>query len=146
MKVLRINASDTYHIRNLVLRPGRPVEDCHFEHDDDEQTFHLGAFIDSQLVSVASFYFEKNPKLVEEYQYRLRGMATLPEHRGKGLSSSLLRTAFPIIEQNFCQLLWCNARSTAQGFYQKVGFERTGEEFDVPTIGPHYLMFKTISQ
>ena len=145
MKVLRINASDTYQIRNLVLRPGRPVEDCYFTHDDDEQTFHLGAFIDSQLVSVASFYFERNETLEDEYQYRLRGMATLPEHRGKGLSSSLLKTAFPIIKQNFCKLLWCNARSEAQGFYQKVGFEKVGEEFEIPTVGPHYMMFKTIS-
>lgn len=144
MKVLRINASDTYHIRNLVLRPGKPVEACHFKDDEDEQTFHLGAFIDSKLVSVASFYFEKNPKLEEEYQYRLRGMATLEEHRGKGLSSSLLKTAFPIIKQNFCQLLWCNARTSAQGFYQKVGFEKIGEEFNIPEVGPHYLMFKTI--
>jgi len=144
MKVLRINASDTYQIRNQVLRAGRPVEDCHFSHDEDEQTFHLGAFIDKQLVSVASFYFEKNDVLSEEYQYRLRGMATLEGHRGKGLSSSLLKTAFPIIKQNFCQLLWCNARTGAQGFYQKVGFEKIGEEFDIKEIGTHVLMYKKI--
>lgn len=144
MKVLRINASDTYQIRNQVLRPGKPIDSCHFKNDENEQSFHLGAFIDSQLVSVASFYFEKHKDLAEEYQYRLRGMATLAEHQGKGLSSALLKTAFPIIKQNFCQLLWCNARTTAQGFYQKVGFEKIGEEFDIKDVGPHVLMFKTI--
>ncbi|OUR96993.1 hypothetical protein A9Q84_11700 [Halobacteriovorax marinus] len=144
MNVLRINASDTYQIRNLILRSGRPLEDCHFSHDEDEQTFHLGAFIDKQLVSVASFYFEKSNSLTEEYQYRLRGMATLQEHQGKGLSSALLKTAFPIIKQNFCQLLWCNARTTAQGFYQKVGFEKVESEFQIEGIGPHVLMYKKI--
>jgi predicted GNAT family N-acyltransferase len=145
MKVLRINASDTYQIRNQILRPGQPIEACHFAEDENEQTFHLGAFIDSKLVSVASFYFERNEKFEEEYQYRLRGMATLAEHQGKGLSSALLKTAFPIIKQNFCQMLWCNARTSAQGFYQKVGFEKVGDEFDIKGIGPHVLMFKNIN-
>ncbi len=144
MKVLRINASDTYQIRNQILRPGKPVEACHYDNDENEQTFHLGAFLDSKLVSVASFYFEKNEKLEEEYQYRLRGMATLKEHQGKGLSSALLKTAFPIIKQNFCQLLWCNARVGAQGFYQKVGFEKIGGEYNIKDIGPHVLMYKNI--
>lgn len=144
MKVLRINASDTYQIRHQVLRPGKPIESTHFKDDENDQSFHLGAFIDSKLVSVASFYFEKSSDLDEEYQYRLRGMATLPTHQGKGLSSALLKTAFPIIKQNFCQLLWCNARTTAQGFYQKVGFEKTGDEFDIRDIGKHVLMYKTI--
>ena len=58
MKVLRINASDTYDIRYKMLREGRPKEEVHFENDDDDQTFHLGAFYDNKLVSVASFYFE----------------------------------------------------------------------------------------
>jgi predicted GNAT family N-acyltransferase len=145
MKVLRINASDTYQIRSQVLRPGQPIESTHFKDDDNDQSFHLGAFIDSKLVSVASFYFETSPVLEEEFQYRLRGMATLPEHQGQGLSSALLKTAFPIIKQNFCQLLWCNARTSAQGFYQKVGFEKTGNEFDIKDIGPHVLMYKTIN-
>ena len=144
MKVLRINASDTYQIRNQVLRPGKPIESTHFDNDENEQSFHLGAFIDSKLVSVASFYFETSNSLNQEYQYRLRGMATLPEHQGQGLSSALLKTAFPIIKQNFCQLLWCNARTTAQGFYQKVGFEKTGDTFNVRDIGPHVLMYKMI--
>ena len=100
MKVLRINASDTYQIRNQILRPGQPVEACHFPEDENDQSFHLGAFLDSKLVSVASFYFERKDTLQEEFQYRLRGMATLEEHQGKGLSSALLKTAFPIIKQN----------------------------------------------
>lgn len=145
MKVLRISAQDTYDIRHQMLRQGRPKEEVHFPHDDDDQTFHLGAFIEGKLVSVASFYFENHPDLPDEYQYRLRGMATLADHQHIGLSSALLKMAFPIIKQNLCTLLWCNARTSAMGFYQKVGFEKVGEEFDIPTVGPHVLMFKSIS-
>ena len=140
MEVLRIKAIDTYPIRHKMLRPSGTVEDCMFQGDHDELTFHLGAFVDKKLVSVASFYFEKHPAFSEAYQYRLRGMATLPEYQGQGYSSALLRTAFPVIKQNQCSLLWCNAREKALGFYKKVGFTATGELFSIPNIGKHMLM------
>ena len=140
MEVLRIKAIDTYPIRHKMLRPSGTMEDCMFQGDHDELTFHLGAFVDKKLVSVASFYFEKHPAFSEAYQYRLRGMATLPEYQGQGYSSALLRTAFPVIKQNQCSLLWCNAREKALGFYKKVGFNATGELFSIPNIGKHMLM------
>jgi GNAT superfamily N-acetyltransferase len=123
-----------------MLRPNGTLEDCVFRGDQDELTFHLGAFVDKKLVSVASFYFERNDQFPDLYQYRLRGMATLPEYQGRGLSSALLRTAFPVIKQNQCSLLWCNAREQAIGYYLKVGFKPTGEVFSVPNIGNHILM------
>ena len=144
MKVLRINATDTYDIRAHMLRPGLPKEESVWPRDEEEQTFHLGAFLEGKLCSVASFYFENNPVFEDENQYRLRGMATLPDYQGKGMSSELLKMAFPIIKQNFCSILWCNARTNATGFYQKVGFEKVGDEFEIPGIGPHVLMFKRI--
>lgn len=144
MKVLRINPNDTHPIRHKMLRQDFSLEECIFPGDDEDQTFHLGAFIDNKLVSVASFYYENNPNFLHEHQYRLRGMATLQEHQGKGLSSELLRIAFPMIKQNFCTLLWCNARLGAEGFYTKVGFKRHGDVFEIPGIGPHILMSKEI--
>jgi GNAT superfamily N-acetyltransferase len=140
MEVLRIKAIDTYPIRHKMLRPNGTIEDCMFQGDNDELTFHLGAFVDKKLVSVASFYFERNSTFPDPYQYRLRGMATLPEYQGRGLSSALLRTAFPVIKQNQCTLLWCNAREKAMGFYTKVGFEAHGELFTIQNIGKHRLM------
>lgn len=124
-----------------MLRSHGTIEDCHFRGDDDELTFHLGAFVDKKLVSVASFYFESNDSFPQHpYQFKLRGMATLPEFQGQGLSQALLRTAFPVIKQNQCTLLWCNARVSAMGFYTKVGFTANSEPFEVPHIGKHILM------
>ena len=140
VEVLRIRATDTHPLRHKMLRPNGTNEDCIFHGDYDELTFHLGAFVDKKLVSVASFYFERNDKFPEAHQYRLRGMATAQEHQGQGLSSALLRTAFPVIKQNQCTLLWCNAREKAVGFYEKVGFVSSGELFSLPNIGKHILM------
>lgn len=123
-----------------MLRPNGTLEDCVFQGDTDELTFHLGAFVDKRLVSVASFYFERNEKFADLNQFRLRGMATLPEYQGQGLSSALLKTAFPVIKQNQCTLLWCNAREKAMGFYLKVGFGPHGDHFSIPNIGKHILM------
>jgi GNAT superfamily N-acetyltransferase len=140
VQVLRIKAIDTHHIRHKMLRPNGTLDDCIFQGDNDELTFHLGAFVDKKLVSVASFYFEKNERFPDLYQYRLRGMATLTEYQGQGLSSALLRTAFPVIKQNQCTLLWCNAREKAMGFYKTVGFSEIGDFFSIPHIGKHILM------
>ncbi|MEA9357914.1 GNAT family N-acetyltransferase [Bacteriovorax sp. PP10] len=146
MKVLRLNASDTYPIRQQVLTPDHDLKKSKFEHDEDEDiSFHLGAFIESQLVSVASFYYDRNTNFPDLHQYQLRGMATLPEFQGQGLSSELLNMAFPVIKQNFCTLLWCNARVTAIGFYEKVGFKTfSAEPFEIEGIGMHVLMYKNI--
>jgi predicted GNAT family N-acyltransferase len=146
MKVLRISASDTYPIRQEVLIPDHDSKKVKFDFDDDEDvSFHLGAFKDSKLVSVASFYYERNSLFKDQHQYQLRGMATLPQYQGQGLSSELLNMAFPIIKQNFCTLLWCNARVSAVGYYKKVGFLTLDDSiFDIEGIGPHILMYKSI--
>lgn len=146
MKVLRISAQDTYPIRMQLLVPNHELKKAKFEGDEDEDiSFHLGAFIDGKLVSVASFFYERNSLFPDLHQYQLRGMATLPDHRNKGLSQELLNMAFPIIKQNFCSIVWCNARISAQIFYEKVGFKKFNDNvFEIPEIGPHILMYKQI--
>lgn len=71
-------------------------------------------------------------------------MGTLPQYQRKGLSSALLKTAFPIIKNNLCSLIWCNAREEAVKFYEKVGFERSGDKFEIPNFGTYSLMVKKI--
>ena len=144
MKVLRINSKDTLPIRQEMLRKGLPESSCVFQNDDNEQTFHLGAFVDNDLVSVASFYFENHPEFSDEFQYRLRGMATLNEYQRKGLSGELLQMAFPVIKQNMASRLWCNARVSAEGFYLRNGFVTHGDVFDIKGVGPHKIMSKII--
>lgn len=145
MEVKQIEAKDTHDIRHKILRPHGEVEDCLYPGDNDDLTFHLGAYVNDKLVSVASFYMDNHPEIEDEYQFRLRGMATLDEFRGQGMSSALLRTAFPLIKKNHVNMLWCNARTSALGFYKKVGFEEYGNIFEIESIGPHKLMLKKLN-
>jgi GNAT superfamily N-acetyltransferase len=144
LKVLRINSNDTHHIRKLLLRNEYPKKECVFERDDDDLSFHLGGFQEGKLVSIASFYFERHSDFPQENQFRLRGMATLPEYQKQGMGSALIRTAFPMIKQNQAELLWCNARVSAQPFYQKLDFQISGDPFEIEDVGTHQLMFKEL--
>jgi hypothetical protein len=40
--------------------------------------------------------------------------------------------------------MWCQARVSAQGFYEKVGFATLGERFWLPLSGPHYVMVREL--
>lgn len=145
MIVKRVHLKDTYGIRKKVLGVNDTLKSYMFEGDDESGTFHLGAFIENNLVSVASFYFKRNPNFNIDNQYQLQGMATLENFRKQGFSRELLNVAFPIIKQNFCNVVWCNARVEAAPFYEKLGFEKHGEEFDIENIGKHVLMYREIN-
>ena len=41
-------------------------------------------------------------------------------------------------------LLWCNARVVALGFYERLGFVAEGPEFEIVPIGPHFVMTKNL--
>ena len=70
--------------------------------------------------------------------YRLRGMATEPTKQRKGLGAMVLHGAMDYLKKETdMEILWCNARVTAFGFYEKMGFTILGEEFDIPNLGLH---------
>ena len=43
-------------------------------------------------------------------------------------------------------LVWCYARTTASGFYERMGFTVVTEPFDKPGIGPHVGMVKDLQK
>ena len=144
MHIRFIKTEDTYPLRLLVLRPGGILEDTHFANDRLDGAFHLGAQHHEQLITVASFYPEKKSDLVGWKQYRLRGMATHPDFVGQGGGTQLLRFALDHLKAQHADVIWCNARLVALPFYEKIGFEILGEQFDIEGIGPHYLMHRRV--
>ncbi len=141
MKILRINPRDVLRIRQEFLPTECKHDDKVFHLDEDEQSFHLGAFEENKLISVASFYFEKNPVVEGEYHYRLVGLATDPAFRKQGIASNILKSAFPIIKNNYCSKIWCHAHLDCVDFYQKNGFSCFT---DSTQAEHHQLMIKEI--
>ena len=138
-----INAEETLPIRQSVLRPGHPKKECVFDGDDAAQTFHLGAFTDKKLVGIASFLVDPHTYFSGK-QYRLRGMAVLPEYRGKGYGKKLVAYGEKVIQEKEFDILWFNAREIAFNFYNRLGFISEGEPFEIPTVGKHLVMFKKL--
>lgn len=126
-------------LRSLVLRNGKPLQECIFDGDDAYDTFHLGFLIDGQIRSIASFM--RNDFFPDDGEgYQLRGMATHPDFNGKGFGIALINFAVEYLKEYNTDYLWCNARSSAAGFYKKIGFISETPEFDIPGIGFHYEM------
>lgn len=131
-------------LRHRILRKGRPVETAYFAEDRDEKTSHFGLFDNEQhLVCCLTI----TPKSYNgEDAWQLRGMATDELWQGKGLGSQLVQKAIEAIQnQEKKTLIWCNARESAVGFYEKLGWKIDSERFSIEPIGPHYKMVSTIA-
>ncbi|TCJ13255.1 GNAT family N-acetyltransferase [Flaviaesturariibacter flavus] len=83
--------------------------------------------------------------LVEEAPdtVRLRQMAVLNDLQGKGIGKALMSFAENIARDRGYKKITMHARKNAQGFYEKMGYKKKGEEFREITI-PHYVMEKAL--
>jgi GNAT superfamily N-acetyltransferase len=138
-----ITSKDTLVLRSPVLRNGADPKTCTFVGDDDQTSFHLGYFIDDELVCVASFH-QQGKDGFEGMAYQLRGMATHFSYQGKGIGNQLVNFAIVYLRGQKTNYLWCNARKVAFRFYSGLGFEFISDEFDIPNIGPHKTMYLKI--
>ena len=51
MIIKKINAEKTFQIRHPILRKGLPLDSCKFENDDDENSIHLCAIENNELIA-----------------------------------------------------------------------------------------------
>jgi ribosomal protein S18 acetylase RimI-like enzyme len=72
-------------------------------------------------------------------------MAIIEELRGAGLGRAVLERCLDHARERGARVVWCNARTGAIGFYERLGFEVVSEVFDVPVIGPHVRMARRIA-
>lgn len=143
MNVTTVSAEETRPLRHLVLRPDQPVGSTVYAGDDDPDARHYAALEDGRLVGVASLYREARPQ-GREPGWRLRGMATAPDARRRGVGAALLAACVEHVTVEGGGELWCNARLVAQDFYLAAGFMVVGDRFDIEGIGPHHLMRRDV--
>jgi ribosomal protein S18 acetylase RimI-like enzyme len=142
--VREVGAADVVPLRLKVLRPGRPAEEAVFPGDDDQKTWHVAAFDSSNaMVGIASIYLEPRPD-GDPREWRLRGMAVEEELQGAGIGRLLVDACLEHVRQQDGTTLWCNAREVAIGFYARLGFHTEGAMFDIPTVGPHVVMWREV--
>lgn len=133
----RVPSERTWHVRHRNLRQGQPFETVDYGAVDRlETTIHMVLSADGEEIGCATIMKEEREG---GFGYRIRGMAVDEGHRGSGYGRRLMEGCQELARE-LGTGLWCNARVNAIPHYQACGFERVGEEFDMPNIGPHYVL------
>ena len=145
----RARVEEIIDLRHAILRHGLPRSEAVFDGDEAETSRHYAALSGSLdapdgVIGCATLH------LVAwrgEPAWQLRGMATAPGFRGRGVGRelmALLESDLLADRPTLPRLLWCNARVPALGFYQRQGWDVVSEQFDIPTAGPHFRMVKRL--
>jgi predicted GNAT family N-acyltransferase len=145
LRVEPVPAEVTLPLRQRVLRPHQTIEQVRLPGDDDRDTRHFAALDEAgAVVGVASVRREPAPWGPDGW--RLRGMATAEQWRGRGVGANVLAAVFDHVAARGGGLVWCNARVPALRFYERAGFVVRGEPWDEPDIGPHVRMWREVGR
>ncbi len=139
----RATLEEIVPLRHRILRAGMPLSTASFEGDDASATRHYVACHKGAVVCCLTLV----PSPWEgQAAWQLRGMATDSAVQGRGLGRRLLEHAIADAKRDEPQrIFWCNARTSAIGFYKRLGWRAVSEPFDVPTVGPHVKMILAAS-
>jgi hypothetical protein len=125
-------------LREEVLR--RPLGLSLTEEDlaREEDQLHFGLFEPGgELVACAVAV------LLSPTEARIRQMAVSPDHQRQGLGRRLLEDLENDLRARGFRTLVLNARTSAVGFYERLGYSVHGEEFVDVTV-PHVRMSKRV--
>ncbi len=126
-------------LREEVLR--RPLELPLSEEDlaGEEDQLHFGLFEAGGDLVACVVAVPLSP-----IDARIRQMAVSPPHRRKGLGERMMGELERNLKARGFRNLVLEARTSAVGFYEKLGYTIDGDEFVHVTI-PHLRMVKTVS-
>ena len=133
-----IPIADTRALRHAVLRPHQAIEELAAHEAAD--AFAVGVFDGDRLVSVGFVTPEGGPGA-----WRIRGMATEPDARGRGVGAAVLDALVSHATANGATRIWANVRVPARSLYERAGFAVVSEVFEPPDIGPHVVMERDVA-
>jgi ribosomal protein S18 acetylase RimI-like enzyme len=133
LAVRPVPVAQTRTLRQAVLRPHQTTDELAAHEPPD--AFAVGAFDGEELVAVGVVGPEGGPG-----SWRVRGMATALHARGRGAGKAVLDALVRHAATEGASRVWCNARTPARSLYERAGFTVASEEFELPEIGPHFVM------
>ena len=124
-------------LRNRVLRIplGMSLYDENLE--KEEHDVHIGAFINKQLVGVLIL------TKLNDTDVKMRQVAVDETYRSRKTGSKMVDFAEEYSKNMGYATMVLNARKTAVPFYEKLEYEKMGDEFLEINI-PHYKMIKNL--
>lgn len=139
-RVLIVPGELTRDLRRRVLRPHQnPAEPLPGDDVADAVHFAIldgdgGAPLCACFVLVESYPWPRATSQPagsppqDRTQWHLRSVATDPAHQRTGLGTVLLRAVLHFVSRNDRGILWCNARTPAVPFYERLGLAAYGTE------------------
>ncbi|HLK30397.1 MAG TPA: GNAT family N-acetyltransferase [Puia sp.] len=124
-------------LRNEILRKPLGLTFSADDLEKEKEDVLMGAFEDDRILGCCLL------TKVDDKSVRLRQMAVPNSMQGKGIGRALMIFAENIARDLGYRVLLMHARKTAAGFYQKLGYNISGNEFEEVTI-PHYVMEKSL--
>jgi predicted GNAT family N-acyltransferase len=124
-------------LRNDMLRKPLGLSFDVEELEKEKEDVLIGAFEDDKLLGCCLLTKVNNETV------RLRQMAVPNSLQGKGVGRALMVFAENIARDLGYKKLIMHARKTALGFYGKLGYNVSGDEFTEVTI-PHFVMEKSL--
>jgi ribosomal protein S18 acetylase RimI-like enzyme len=124
-------------LRNDILRRPLGLQFTPEELEKEKEEILIGAFEEEKMLGCCML-IKEDPASV-----RLRQMAVLNNLQGKGIGRALMQFAENIARDRGFQKITMHARKTAVGFYEKLGYRVSGQEFEEVTI-PHFTMEKLL--
>jgi len=125
------------NLRNEILRKplGLQFDKEELEHEKGE--ILIGAFEDEKMLGCCMLV------KVDEKCCRLRQMAVINKLQGKGIGRALMQFAENIARDRGYKKITMHARKSAIGFYERLGYKVSGDEFKEVTIS-HFIMEKSL--
>lgn len=127
IEIRQVLPSETWELRHKVMWPDKPIEFVKLE--NDAKGLHFGVFQNGSLVSVISLF-------VENSEAQFRKFATDKDFQGKGYGTKLLEYVVQQAKSLKISRLFCDARTSAIGFYERFGmkvvsdvFQKSGKDY-----------------
>ncbi len=124
-------------LRMHILRRPLGLDFTHEELEREKEDVLIGCFDDDKLEGCCLL------TKTNDHTVRLRQMAVIDGLQGKGIGRVLMSFAENVARDLGYKKLTMNARKTAVGFYEKLGYSICSDEFHEVTI-PHFVMEKDL--
>lgn len=103
----------------------------------DERSQHLLAYLDDRPVGTARI------RSLNEGTAKIERLAVLPTARGKGIGTEIMKRAIEIaLDRQYTEVI-VHAQKYIQNMYEKLGFDRVGNDFEEASI-LHVKMIKKL--
>ena len=124
-------------LRSQVLRKPIGLDFTEEELDKEKDEILIGAFDEDEMIGCCML------TKTEEGELKLRQMAVKDDLQGTGIGASIISFAENIARDRGFGKMVMNARDSAVGFYEKLGYKVVGDAFTEVNL-PHHKMEKRL--